>query len=197
MKKYFASFAPVMTVLALAVGMTGPAKANIMNFEGLPSGSFLSSGLSQDGIQLSLVSGHYDIWACGLSLLCPEANGNVAGLDILSPGPPSAVRISLVAGNYFNLDSIEIVAAAHLPSELSFMRASDGRIVSFNNPGQFTGFDGIQYFDLSSNVGIAGAFLFDNIVVTSIPEPSTSLTALGALIVGMTLIRRRSMRKHH
>ena len=192
MKRYFASFAPVMTVLALAVGMPEPVRANIMNFEGLPSGSILSSGLSQDGIQLSLISGHYDIWACGVIVLCPATNGNVAGLDILSrPGPPSVVRISLVDGNSFNLDSIEIVAALHAPGELSFMRACDGRTFFFNNPGQFAGFDGIQYFDISSEVSVAGAFLFDNIIVTSIPEPSTSLTALGALIFGMTLIRRR------
>jgi hypothetical protein len=54
------------------------------------------------------------------------------------------------------------------------MVASNGSFFSFGLPGgTLTGFQGIQFFDISSSVDIAGGFLFDNIAVTPVPEPST------------------------
>jgi hypothetical protein len=191
MRMFVRSFASAAAMVFLVLVPCQPVGASIMNFESVPPGAFLSSGFSQDGIQLSLLSGHYDAWTCSLLSFCPAANGVVGGLDILTLGPPSSVRISLLSGTLFNLESLEIVAALHLQNESSFLTASDGRMIFFNAPGQLGGLRGIEYFDLSSNVGIAGAFLFDNIVVTPVPEPSTAPAILGLLVFGISMSGRR------
>lgn len=139
-----------------------------MNFETASPGGFLTAPFDQDGIRLSLIAGHYDFWSCA-SFPCPPGDGIVVGLDAVQTGP-STVRIALISGGLFNLDGIQILASD--PS--SFMVASNGSFFSFGPPGgTLTGFQEIQFFDIASSVDIAGGFLFDNIAMTPVPEPST------------------------
>ena len=176
-------------IFSLAAGLGAVANAAIMNFETASPGSFLSAPFEEDGIHLSLIDGHYDVFDCA-SLGCPPANGFVAGLDAVNTGP-STVRIALLSGGLFNLDAIEILG----PEPSSFMVASDGSFFSFDGTGgPFTGFGGIQYVDISSSVDIAGGFLFDNIAITPVPEPSTFLLLfLSSMVV--LLFRERELIK--
>ena len=155
-------------VFTLAAMLGGVANAGLMNFETASQGSFFTAPFDEDGIRLSLIAGHYDVWSC-ISFICPPDNGIVAGLDAVHTGP-STVRIALISGSLFNLDGIQIVAA----DSSSFMVASNGSFVSFGVPGgTLAGFQGIQFFDISSRADIAGGFLFDNVAVTAVPESST------------------------
>ncbi len=176
---------------ALAVGLTGAASAGLMNFETAVPGSFLttSSDFDQDGIQLSLVHGHYDLWNCSSSLLCPPSNGIVAGLDSVQTGP-ATVRIALITGTFFNLDSLLLLTSD--PS--SFMEASNGSLLFFGSSGgtltEPSGFQGIHFFEISSSVEIAGGFLFDNIGVSTVPEPSTVVLLLLPFVTAAGLRER-------
>lgn len=172
-------------MFALAAGLSGMANASLMNFETASVGGFLTAPFDQDGIRLSLIRGHYDFWSCN-SFPCPPGNGIVAGLDSVQTGP-STVRISLISGGLFNLDGIQILDSD--PSD--FMQASNGSLYYFGSPGgTLTGFQGIQFFDISSSVDIAGGFLFDNIAVTAVPEPSTFIL-LFLPFVTLVVIRER------
>ncbi len=168
-------------ILALAAGLSGMANAGTMDFESTSMGTFLTAPFDQNGIRLSLIGGHYDLWSCTLSMLCPPANGIAAGLDAVQSGP-STVKISLIDGSLFNLDSIQILNS----HPASFMQASSGSLYSFGSTGgTFTGlpgFQGIQFFDISSNVDIAGGFLFDNIAMTEVPELPTCILLLLPLV---------------
>lgn len=158
-------------LFALAAGLNVVAKASLMDFETASEASFLTAPFIQDGIQLSRSQGHYDLHTCNLIIMCPLGNGIVAGLDSVQTGP-ATVRIALLSGSFFNLDSIQILNS----DRLSFIQSPSGSSISSLSPGTYTGlagFQGIQFFDITSNVDIAGGFLFDNIAVSAVPEPTT------------------------
>lgn len=60
--------------------------------------------------------------------------------------------------------------------------------------GTLNGFQGIQFFDISSSVEIAGGFLFDNIAVTPVPEPSTFILLFPALVTLAVFAGKREHR---
>ncbi len=179
----------LVAIFSLAAGLSGEASARIMDFESGSMGGFLTAPFQQNGIQLSLVGGHYDLWNCTVVMICPSANGIVVGLDSVNTGP-STVRIFFIDGSLFNLDSIQILGS----SPISFMQASSGSTYNFGSTGgTFTGlpgFQGIRFFDISSNVDIAGGFMFDNIAVTETPEPRTSVLLFLSIVV-LSLLGKR------
>lgn len=51
-----------LSVFALTLGLNGVANAGVMNFETAPTGGFLTTPFEQDGVRLSVIGGHYDLY---------------------------------------------------------------------------------------------------------------------------------------
>lgn len=167
----------LISALLLLTAFESIATAARMDFQTAVQGAFLTAPFEENGVRLAVISGHYDLW---------DSGGNIAaGLDSVHTGP-STVRISLVSGSLFNLDSIGILAAD--PS--SFMSSSTGAVYHFVPGGPISGFQRIAYFDILSSVDIAQGFLFDNIELTAVPEPS-ALPLLAMAMLTMQIPRRR------
>jgi len=172
----------LIRTLALAAWSGGTAAAGLMNLDTATPGEFRTTSFEQDGIRLSVMAGHYDLWRCNVIVSCPAAKDIVAGLDGVQTGA-STVRISLSNGAPFNLESIAILSA----DSSALLQASNGSSWAPGLPsGSLAGFQGITYFDISSSAGIAGAFLFDNIAVFEVPEPGTGwLLSLSGLYLAL------------
>jgi hypothetical protein len=153
-----------------------------MTFETATPGSW-TAAYEQNGIRLTVVSGHCDIRQCGQpqGFLFPPCNGLVAGIDEVMTGP-AIVRIELANGALFNLNGITILSAG--PDD--WIGASNGVNLRFSNGTvvpALGAFQGIRYLELQSRSLLPG-LVFDNIQVDEVPEPSP----LGLVITGLLLV---------
>ena len=177
--------------------LTVVTHAAVMDFSTAASGSFLTGSYEQNEIRLTVLSGHYDIWDCNIAPVpCRGIFGLFAGVDAVQTGP-STVRISLANGSAFDLLSVDFPWDPAAPGPQNTLTASNGaNFIIVSDPGITlsgpAGFSGITYFDIRSSVDLAGGFVFDNISIAAVPEP-TAFPVLAAVLPGL-LVYARSKR---
>jgi len=173
------------TGAALVVGMSLAAGAHaapiVVDYNAAAPGVFLVAPYVEDGVTMSVVTGHYDIIAAG-----PGAN--FANIDAALFGP-SQVSFSM-GGSSFTLASILFPTGG----QSGILSASDGSVVAIPATGGTQNFNlpGITSFTLAH---VTPFLSFDDVTldVASSPEPS-SLLLLGAGLAAFRLSRAR--RRH-
>jgi hypothetical protein len=164
-------------------------QASVMTFETATPGSMLTAPYEQNGIRLSVLTGHYDIWQCGQQSFIPPCTGVVAGIDEAMTGP-ATIRIELMNGALFNLMGLTILNAG--PDD--WIGASNGvnlRFDSWPTMPPLSAFQGIRYVELQSQSLLPG-LLFDNIQLNEVPEPAPlALLLIGGLLLGASRLHRK------
>ena len=175
----------VLGAAALWVLLAAPASAAtiVVDFNAAAIGTLLTTPYVEDGVTMSVVSGHYDIFDLG-------PTDNYANIDMEFSGEPSVVSFSL-GGTPFTLESILFPFAG----DEGILTASNGVVVPIPDTGMVVNFNiaGITSFTLAHG---DNAFLgFDDITLTpetTSPEPAT-LLLLGLAGVAMRMRSRRKV----
>jgi hypothetical protein len=210
MKNYAQQVRFLMVAIGLVAGVTGQAKADILTFDGQPTGSI--------AVGASFTEGAFTITAL--------ANGhpsdtttiqNVGGTDqnVLVDGNPNdqfgtSTEITLTGGGEFSLISLDVAnldnPGSGLPEgyriDVQGGKADDGyaptsSTFSTESPTDLTNIKGVIVNIVSSN---GATFAVDNIVVTpsaitpSVPEPSAFLL-LVTILAGVAVSARRRIRR--
>lgn len=97
-------FGALLVVLFGSLASNAQAAIIVVDFNAAATGSFLSADLVEDGVTMSLVSGHYDI--------VPLGGDNYVNIDDATFGP-SGVSFSL-GGAPFTLVSIDFLFSGEL-----------------------------------------------------------------------------------
>ena len=168
------------TVAAVVVGMslsTGASAAPIViDYDAAAQGVFLVAPYVEDGVTMSVVTGHYDIFAAG-------GGGNLANIDAANFGP-SQVSFSM-GGSPFTLVSILFPTGG----QAGVLTASDGSVVAIPATGVVQNFNlaGITSFTLAHTTAVLS---FDDVTLdtAAAPEPA-SLLLLGAGLAAFRLSR--------
>jgi hypothetical protein len=180
----------VGSAFALGVGLTSTTEAEtiVVDFNDAIPGAFLSDPYIEDGVTMSLISGHYDIVNGG------APNFGYGNIDDVNTGA-SVVSFSR-GGQPFSLVSILFRNAG----EFGTLTPSSGAPIAIATNGSdiFFGLSNVTSFTLAHDdafPGFPAEFLaFDNVTVETdlVPEPSSLLlmgTSLAAAAVAWA--RRR------
>ncbi len=172
------------TVAAVVIGISLSTAASaapiVVDYDAAAQGVFLVAPYVEDGVTMSVVTGHYDIFAAG-------GGGNLANID--SAGGASKVSFSL-GGSPFTLVSILFPTGG----QSGILTASDGSVVAIPATGGTQNFNlpGITSFTLAH---VGAVLSFDDVTLdaAAAPEPA-SLLLLGAGLAAFRLSRLRRRR---
>src|SRR3989344_634769 len=161
----------------------------VIDFDSATTGSLLTADYLEDGYKMQSLSGHYDIFSAG-----GTGNTQYLGLDTVV-GPSSVVRFTNIAGENFNLLSLDVMYTPdpNFPlfeqqtitsSAGGSMSLSAAGIQNFSGPG----WTNLAWINISSNVAIITlpvAAGFDTITLqTAVPLPP-ALLLFGSGLMGL------------
>jgi hypothetical protein len=166
--------------LVLGAATASHAAPIVVDFDAAAPGILLTVPYVEDGVTMSVITGHYDIFV--------GVGGNFGNID--NVGGPSQVSLSM-GGTPFTLVSIEFPS----PNEFGTLTASNGAVVPIaTGSGGVINFNlpGITSFTLAHGQTFLG---FDDVTLETAAAPEPSLLLL--LGAGLAAFRRSLLHRGH
>ena len=178
-----------LAVTTLHFPLAARAAIVVIDFDSATTGGLLTADYLEDGYKMQSLSGHYDINSAG-----GTGNTQYLGLDTVV-GPSSVVYFTNIAGENFNLLSLDVMYTPdpNFPlfeqqtitsSAGGSMSLSAAGIQNFSGPG----WTNLAWINISSNVAIITlpvAAGFDTITLqTAVPLPP-ALLLFGSGLMGL------------